>query len=200
MSGARDMAAGSADEPASRFEREALPHLPRLYPAALRMTEDPEDAGELVQETFARAYQEYPHQRPGTNLRAWLYRILVNLHRATRRGRRTSDRLDVGGAGSAGHDAADRGAEGLVPAEFGGSSATSAEREHLERLPSSVVIRALSRLPVNERTAVYLADVEGFGYDEIASITQTPVETVMSCLHEGRRLLRRLLERSADGN
>jgi RNA polymerase sigma-70 factor, ECF subfamily len=173
MSGARRTAFTSEDEAASRFEREALPHLPRLYPAALRMTDDPHDAGELVQETFARASREYPHRRPGTDPRTWLYRILVGLCRATRLGR------PAGRSGS------------------GGPTGVPVEPDDLERLSGGTVVRALHELPVDDRIAVYLADVEGFGHDDIATITETPLETVVRHLTEGRRRLRDLLERSA---
>jgi RNA polymerase sigma-70 factor (ECF subfamily) len=178
VTGAQGTVFRPTDEPASRFEREALPHLPRLYPAALRMTDDPDDAGELVQETFAHAYREYPHRRPGTDTRAWLYRILLGVHRATRRRRPGGHGGDAGGHGG----------------DAGGSPAGP---EDLERLSDRTVVRALHELPFEDRVAVYLRDVEGFGYDEIATITQAPVGAVVRRLTDGRRLLRRLLERSS---
>ena len=167
------------------FEAQAMPFIDQLYAAAMRMTRNPSDAQDLVQETFVKAFASFKQFEQGTNLKAWLYRILTNTFINTYRKKQrepyqgTIDDLEDWQLG---------GAESTTA-----TSSRSAEAEAIDHLPDSAVKDALQSIPEDFRLAVYFADVEGFSYQEIAEIMKTPIGTVMSRLHRGRRLLRDLL-------
>jgi RNA polymerase sigma-70 factor, ECF subfamily len=168
-----------------RFERDVLPLLPSLYGAALRLTRNPTDAEDLVQDTYLRAYRGFSGFTEGTNLKAWLYRILTNGFINTYRKKQREPQIVEG------PDDID---EWYLYDRLGGRSVEeSAEEEVLDRIPDAEVKAALESLPENFRIPVLLADVEGFSYKEIAEIMDTPIGTVMSRLHRGRKALEKAL-------
>ena len=171
-------------ELSARFEAEALQYLDQLYGAALRMTRNPADAEDVVQEAYAKAYASFRQFTPGTNLKAWLYRILTNTFINTYRKRQRQPQ-------TSGQEVEDW---QLARAEAHTSDGLrSAETEALDRMPHSAVTEAMNALSADFRLAVYLADVEGFSYKEIAEIMGTPIGTVMSRLNRGRTQLRNRL-------
>jgi RNA polymerase sigma-70 factor (ECF subfamily) len=171
----------------SGFAEQALPYMSSLYSAALRMTRNPSDAEDLVQETYLKAYRAFEGFEEGTNLKSWLYKILtntfINAYRARRRRPQETELDDVEDLylyrrlGAADQAAVGRSAEDLV----------------LERLSESDVKAAIESLPEPFRLAVLLSDVEGFSYKEIAEILDVPIGTVMSRLHRGRKALQKVL-------
>jgi RNA polymerase sigma-70 factor (ECF subfamily) len=168
-----------------RFERDVIPLLPSLYGAAMRLTRNPADAEDLIQDTYLRAFRGFAGFKEGTNLKAWLYRILtnsfINTYRKRQREPQTVD----------GPDDID---EWYLFDRLGAQSVQgSAESEVLDRMPDEDVKRALESIPENFRVAVLLADVEGFSYKEIAEIMDVPIGTVMSRLHRGRKALEKAL-------
>jgi RNA polymerase sigma-70 factor (ECF subfamily) len=179
----------------ARFAEQAMEYMPSLYNAALRMTRNPADAEDLVQETYLRAYRGFGGFEEGTNLKAWLYRILTNTYiNAYRAKRRRPEESDV-------ENVEDlylfRRLGGLEAAMAG----RSAEDELLDRFTEAEVKDAIESLPESFRMAVLLADVEGFAYKEIADILDIPIGTVMSRLHRGRKALeKRLYEFAVDRN
>jgi RNA polymerase sigma-70 factor, ECF subfamily len=182
------LATESIGERTARFERDAMQYTNQLYAAAMRYTKNPHDAQDLVQDTYAKAFTSFHQFEPGTNLKAWLYRILtttfINIYRKNQRRPLISDNEveDWQLAASSSHTS-DQG--------------KSAEDEVVENLPDGDVKRALQEIPEEFRLAVYYADVEGYAYKEIAEILGIPAGTVMSRLHRGRKLLRELLKEYA---
>ena len=160
--------------------------MPQLYGAALRWTRNPSDAEDLVQETFAKAYAAWDKFQQGTNLKAWLFRIMTNTHinlynkRNKDQAKTALDDLEDWQVGSG---------ESITS-----STNRSAELEALDNLPAKVIRDAMDQIPDEFRMVVYYAVVEGLPYAEIAEVMDTPVGTVMSRLHRGKKLLRTLLQ------
>lgn len=184
-----DTDSAASQELAERFEDEALPLLNQLYGGALRMTRNPPDAEDLVQETYLKAYKAFHSFKKGTNLKAWLYRIMTNTYINSYRKKQrqpvqqlTEEITDYQLYTTSSHDS---------------TGLESAEVLALENLPNSDIVDALNQLSDDYRLVVYLADVEGLAYKEIAEAMGTPLGTVMSRLHRGRKQLRGLLKEVA---
>lgn len=172
----------TADERRRRFEQEALPHVDSLHGAAIRLTRNPTDATDLVQEAFLRAFAGFDQFQEGTNIRAWLHRILMNTYiSAYRKRQREPKTVSVDEN------------EDFSLYDMLVYAGTTPEAELLDRLPDDEVKAALESLPEQFRITVLLADVEGFRYQEIADITGVEIGTVMSRLHRGRKALQRAL-------
>ncbi len=173
-----------------RFIDETNEYMPALYSAALRMTRNPQDAEDLVQETYLKAFRAYERFEEGTNLKAWLYKILtntyINIYRAKQR---KPDETEL-----------DEVEELYLYRRLGQSQnnlGKSAEDVVLLGLTDEEVKSAIESLPEQFRIAVFLADVEGFSYQEISDITEVPIGTVMSRIHRGRKTLEKLLHEYA---
>jgi RNA polymerase sigma-70 factor, ECF subfamily len=169
----------------ANFERDALPYSSQLYSAALRMTRNPADAEDIVQETFLKAFRAYDTFEEGSNLKAWLYRILTNTFiNRYRKSQRRPNETELG-------ELQDLYLFRRIGEPSG--AAHSAEREALDQFVDGDIIDAIDSLPENFRMPVVLADVDGFSYKEIAEILDIPIGTVMSRLHRGRKALQRKL-------
>ena len=174
------------------FSEQAMPFMSALYSAALRMTRNPADAEDLVQETYLRAYRGFGGFEEGTNLKAWLYKILTNTYiNSYRAAKRRPEKADV-------EDVEDLYMYRRVSELPGLDTGRSAEEEVLARITDDEVKEAIESLPETFRMAVLLADVEGFSYKEIAEITGVPIGTVMSRIHRGRRALQKALHGFAE--
>ena len=178
--------ADTVDDPARAFEAQALPLLDQRYGGALRMTRNPQDAEDLVQETYLKAYKNFHSFKQGTNLKAWLYRIMTNTYINSYRKQKRRPQ--------------ESSAEDLTDSQLYTTSAhdstglESAEVEALKAMPDTKITQAMAELPEDYRMVVYYADVEQLAYKEIAEIMDTPLGTVMSRLHRGRKLLRKALK------
>ena len=173
-------------ESSDLFVDQAMAYADQLYAGAMRLARNPSDAADLVQETYLKAYQAFDRFEQGTNLKAWLFRILTNTYINLYRKRQKAGIQE--------------GLDELEDWQLGDSSSLtqssvrSAEAEAIDHMPDAVIRDALNSLPEQRRLVIYLADVEGFSYQDIADIMDTPVGTVMSRLHRGRRDLRALLQ------
>jgi len=171
----------------AKFSELAIEYMPSLYTAALRMTRNPADAEDLVQETYLKAYRAFNSFTEGTNLKAWLYRILTNTYiNAYRAKQRRPEESDIDDLENFYLYRRLGGLEGAV-------AGRSAEDEVLDHFTETEVKEAIEALPEQFRMAVLLGDVEGFSYKEIAEILDVPIGTVMSRLHRGRRALQKRL-------
>jgi RNA polymerase sigma-70 factor, ECF subfamily len=171
------------------FADQAMELMPSLYSAALRMTRNPADAEDLVQETYLRAYRGFGGFEQGTNLKAWLYRILTNTYiNVYRKEQRQPQQV-----------AADAYEDFSLYDRIAETTSAPAEVEVLRGFTDQEIKDALADLPEQFRVAVYLADVEGFSYAEIAEMMDTPIGTVMSRLHRGRARLQKALYDYAEG-
>ena len=173
------------------FTEQIEPFMDALYGAALRMTRNPADAEDLLQETFLRAYRGFPNFNQGTNLRAWLYRILTNTYiNSYRAKQRRPEQTEL-----------DEVEDLFLYKRLGGLEAAtlgrSAEDELMDLFSEAEVKAAMEALPDNFRMVVLLADVEGFAYKEIAEVLDIPIGTVMSRLHRGRKALQKSLHEFA---
>lgn len=178
------------DERREIFVRDAMPFVDQLFGAAMRYTRNRTDAEDLVQDAMAKAYSSFHQFRPGTNLRAWLYRILSTTYINTyRKKQRRPFEVSADGV----RDGLDDAGDFSLFDRLEGGTTPSAEFEVMQQLPAQAVSEALDELPEQFRTAVYLADVEGFSYAEIAEIMETPIGTVMSRLHRGRTSMQKAL-------
>ncbi|HEU5113807.1 MAG TPA: sigma-70 family RNA polymerase sigma factor [Acidimicrobiia bacterium] len=171
----------------ANFERDAMQYARQLYSAAMRMTRNPADAEDLVQETFLKAYRAYHTFEEGTNLKAWLYRILTNTYiNKYRKDSRRPSEVDLGSV------------EDLylyrnIGSEESAEAARTTEDRVLDGLVESDIKKAVEDLPENFRLPVLLADLEGFSYKEISDILDIPIGTVMSRLHRGRKAMQKSL-------
>ena len=183
---ARSSPSGLSEEDLKRFEEEALPLANALYGGALRMTRNPPDAADLVQETYLRAFRSWKQFQPGTNLKAWMYRILTNLYITSYRVKKREPQV-VSTAEAVDFDLYQN------VLDTGPRVADSAENIVLDSLGDEDVQKALADLPDDFRMVVSLADIDGFSYKEMADILDIPIGTVMSRLHRGRKLLQKSL-------
>ena len=181
--GSAVMSTETKDATAARFERDVAPFLDSLYGAALRMTRNPADAEDLVQEATLKAFAAFDSFTEGTNLKAWLFRILTNTYINQYRKKQRAPL----------HTSADELTDGELHEVGENLGMRSAEAEAMARLADGEIVDALAALPEDFRMAVYLVDIEGFSYKEAAEIMETPVGTVMSRLSRGRKQLRDLL-------
>jgi len=174
------------------FETSAMPFMDSLYNTAYRMARNSEDAEDLVQETYLKAFKYYDKFQEGTNFKAWLFKILkntfINKYRKNQKQPVQSDFADIEGV-----------FEEQVSESFR-SSIPDPERAFFENRLDGEVHEALQGLPPDYRLVVLLSDLEGFAYKEVAEILDVPVGTVMSRLYRGRRLLERVMLEFAQGN
>lgn len=170
----------------TRFTEEAMPLLDQLYGGALRMTRNPQDAEDLVQETFLKAYNAFDSFKPGTNLKAWMYRIMTNTYINSYRKKKRRP-LETSAEDVTDHQL-------YTTSSHDSTGLESAEVEALKVMPNSRISEALNALNEDYRMVVYYADVEGMAYKEIAEVMDIPLGTVMSRLHRGRKQLREMLK------
>lgn len=180
-----DTTAGAVDLK-ERFSQEAMPLLDQLYGGALRMTRNPQDAEDLVQETYLKAYNAFDSFKPGTSLKAWLYRIMTNTYINTYRKKQRRPLV------TSAEDVTD--SQLYTSSSHDPTGLESAEVEALKNMPNSRISEALNSINEDYRMVVYYADVEGLAYKEIAEVMDIPLGTVMSRLHRGRKQLRELLK------